>query len=311
MLFKTILGLLGVAGTVLAQSPVTVTINDRAPGRAVPDDFSGLSYEMQSVLPGKGGKYYFSPKNRPLIAMFRTLGVKSLRVGGNTADRPGIPVPGPADADSLFAFARVAGVKVIYTLRLREGSPSNAVAIAKYIEAHDAPELACFAIGNEPDTFTHQYAVYRDEWRKYTAAVTAVAPEAKFCGPCATPTRIAWARQFAQDFGKSGLLAFLTQHDYPGGNGARATNCAAARDRMLSPAWLAHYQKVYQRFGAAALANGLPFRFDEANSFYNGGARNVSDTFAAALWGLDYLHWWAAHGASGVNFHTGDHVAAS
>ena len=24
---------------------------------------------------------------------------------------------------------------------------------------------------------------------------------------------------------------------------------------------------------------------------------------ASALWALDYLHWWAAHGAAGVNFH--------
>ena len=45
--------------------------------------------------------------------------------------------------------------------------------------------------------------------------------------------------------------------------------------------------------------------FSEANSFSNGGAAGVSDAFASALWGLDYLYWWAAHGAAGVNFHTG------
>jgi hypothetical protein len=36
----------------------------------------------------------------------------------------------------------------------------------------------------------------------------------------------------------------------------------------------------------------------------------VSDTLASALWGLDYLYWWASQGAAGVNFHTGDQVAA-
>ena len=46
------------------------------------------------------------------------------------------------------------------------------------------------------------------------------------------------------------------------------------------------------------------------NNFYNGGAKDVSDTFAAALWGLDLMHWWAVHGARGINFHTGDAVAA-
>ncbi|HTA29643.1 MAG TPA: hypothetical protein VK731_04130 [Candidatus Cybelea sp.] len=29
----------------------------------------------------------------------------------------------------------------------------------------------------------------------------------------------------------------------------------------------------------------------------------ASDAFAAALWALDYMHWWAAHGCAGVNFH--------
>ena len=36
----------------------------------------------------------------------------------------------------------------------------------------------------------------------------------------------------------------------------------------------------------------------------------MSNTLAASLWALDYLHWWAAQGAMGINFHTGDSVAA-
>jgi len=298
------------AGTALAQSPVTLTVDTKAPGVVIPEDFAGLSFEMQYVLPNSNGTYFFSPKNRPLITLFHTLGIKNLRVGGNTADRPGVAMPGPADADSLFAFARAAGVKVIYTLRLRQGSAEDVVPIASYIEQHYRPQLACFAIGNEPDVFTKEYSVYRDEWKKYVAAITAVAPEAKFCGPCATPTRVAWSRQFADDFAKSGLIQYITQHDYPGGDSRRATNVVVARDKMLSPAWLDHYEKFYNAFAANALSNGLPYRYDEANSFYDGGAKDVSDTFASALWGLDLLHWWAAHGASGINFHTGDKVAA-
>jgi hypothetical protein len=84
------------------------------------------------------------------------------------------------------------------------------------------------------------YPVYRDEWRKYVEAITApgIAPEAPFCGPSATPGKTAWARDFVGDFGKSGRLAFLSQHDYPGGAGNRATNVVAARDKMLSAAWV-------------------------------------------------------------------------
>ena len=85
-------------------------------------------------------------------------------------------------------------------------------------------------------------------------------PEAKFCGPCATPTRVAWSRQFADDFAKSGLITYITQHDYPGGDSRRATNVVAARDQMLSPAWLNHYEKFYNAFATTALSNGLPYR---------------------------------------------------
>ena len=54
----------------------------------------------------------------------------------------------------------------------------------------------------------------------------------------------------------------------------------------------------------------LPYRIEEANNFYNGGAVGVSNTFASALWGLNFMWWWASHHAGGVNFHTGDNVAA-
>ena len=52
-------------------------------------------------------------------------------------------------------------------------------------------------------------------------------------------------------------------------------------------------------------ADGLPFRFTEANDHYSGGVKDASDTFASALWATvtDFLHWWAAHRAQGVDFH--------
>jgi len=293
-------------------SPVKITLDTAAPGAAINENFAGLSFETQMLLPSKDGKYYFSPNNKPLIALFHQLGISSLRIGGNTADRPTVPIPGPTDIDQLFAFAKAADVKVIYTLRLREGSLDNAATIARYVWQKHRSLLECFAIGNEPNVFAKEYPVYREEWQKYLDAIVAAsnAPGAKLCGPSATPGKTAWARDFAGDFGRSGRIAFISQHDYPGGAGNRATNVVAARDQMLSPAWLAGYRKFYNAFVPAAKTNGLGYRIEEANNFFNGGAKDVSDTFAAALWALDYLHWWAAHDALGINFHTGDQVAA-
>lgn len=70
------------------------------------------------------------------------------------------------------------------------------------------------------------------------------------------------------------------------------------------------YNGFYKAFVPAAEKAQLPYRLEEANSMFHGGAAGVSNSFASALWGLDFMHWWAAHGAEGINFHTGDHFTA-
>jgi hypothetical protein len=293
-------------------APVRVTIDPGQPGRAIAGDFTGLSFEMNYVLADTNGNHFFSPQNTALIAMFKTLGVKSLRVGGNTADRPTLPTPSQSDADSLFAFAQAAGVKVIYTLRLRAGSLIAATDMANYIQRHYSAQLDCFAIGNEPNVFSQKFPPYLAEWKKYAAEISAPSnsPAARFCGPSTSPGHETWARDFAIEFGNRGPLALISQHDYPGGDARRATNAAAARDKLLAPAMAQHYATFAAAWVPEVLSNGLPYRLEEANSFYDGGALDVSDTFTAALWALDYQWWWASHGASGINFHTGDKVAA-
>lgn len=295
-----------------AQSPVVIDLKPQEKGAAIAPDFVGLSFEMQYVLPSTNGTHFFNTKNKALIATFKTLGVKNLRVGGNTADRPTIPTPSITDVDSLFAFAKAADVKVIYTLRLNQGSLSNATLMANYITRHYAAHLACFAIGNEPNVFSKEYAPYLAEWKRYAAEITAAtnSPTAKFCGPSTSPGHETWSRDFANEFGNRGPLAFISQHDYPGGDARRATNSAVARDKLLSPAIDEHYTTFSANFVPAILSNFLPYRLEEANSFYDGGALDVSDTFASALWALDYQWWWAMHGCNGINFHTGDKVAA-
>jgi DNA-binding NarL/FixJ family response regulator len=50
---------------------------------------------------------------------------------------------------------------------------------------------------------------------------------------------------------------------------------------------------------------GVPYRMSECNSFYNGGASGVSDSYASSLWVIDFLFNCVQGGASGVNFHGG------
>ena len=296
-----------------ASELVSVTIDSQTPGAKIPADFLGLSFEMQRVLADTNGHHYFSAENKPLIATFRTLGIKNLRVGGNTADRPTLPVPTETDVDNLFAFAKAADLQVIFTLRLNHGEIGSAVKMANYLSRHHRSQLDCFAIGNEPNVFSTNYDVYLTEWKRFAAAITAPtnSPDAKFCGPSVSPGHEKWSARFANNLAASGLLKFISQHDYPGGDARKFTNSpAAAREKILSPAIAEHYAQFASNFVPAVISNGLAFRFEEANSFYDGGARDASDTFASALWALNYQWWWANHGMSGINFHTGDKVAA-
>lgn len=280
----------------------------------IPPDFLGLSFETADTLPKSDGSYpYFRASNAPLVNLFRTIGVKSLRIGGNTSDRPSVAVPNERDIDELFGFAKAADVKVIYTLRMRDWSPEKDAPLAKYLQDHYATDLSCLVIGNEPDIYEKQYPKYHDDEQRFLAAIFApgVAPNAKICGP-STAGNPEWSAKYVSDFGSSGHVLWVTQHMYAGGNGKTVTEAMAPAKRamILSPDYQERYKKLEEAFAPAVAKAHMEYRMEETNSFYNGGAKDVSNTFASSLWALNYLYWWAEHGSQGVNFHTGDFVAA-
>jgi hypothetical protein len=293
---------------VVAGVPVTVNLDTASPGPKIADDYAGLSYETKREMRDATGKYYFSGDNTALIKMFQTLGIKNLRIGGNTVDSPKVSIPVQADIDKLFQFAKAADTKVIYSFRLHNGDAVGSAAQAKYIADKYAANLVCFSIGNEPDIYVHSYPGYLKIFRPIYDAINQAVPDAKYCGPSLTSNAQPWAHDFARDFAPSGKILYIGQHEYAGGAGGKVKDPVVGRDMMLSPAWQGIYQTYYDKFVPAL--NGTPYRIEEGNNFYNGGAIDVSDTFASALWGLDYLYWWAAHGSQGINFHNGDEVAA-
>ena len=290
--------------------PVVVTLDSSAPGPKIADDYAGFSYETKREMPDAQGKYYFSPQNTALIKMFQTLGIQNLRIGGNTVDSSKVTIPVQADIDQLFQFAKAADTKVIYSFRLNKGDPQASAGQAKYIADNYAAQLVCFSIGNESDIYVHSYPSYLKNWQPIYDAINKAVPNAIFLGPSLTSNAHPWAHDFARDYYPSGKILYITQHQYAGGAGGKITDPVYGRGLMLSPEWQKKYQDYYDKFGAPLLAQKVPYRLEEANNFYNGGAKDVSDTYASALWGLDYLYWWAAHGSQGINFHNGDEVAA-
>ena len=310
-LFPAVLAIAGTfAYTAYSQVPANeisanVSVNLSSPGYSIPDDFIGFSFETRRVDYNSDGVtgYFFDSTNTQAVTLFRQIGVKSLRVGGGSVDDPKTPIPTTNDIDALFRFAKAADVKVIYSLRLVDGNAEQNAGIAKYIWDKYRGSLDCFTIGNEPKS----YSSFSKQWKPMAEAVVKAVPDAKFCGPAAVSSMDGGAEQaknFARDFGKTGWIKVVTVHDYPGGNSLRnATDGNSGRDQMLSGAWLEHYQFFYDQFAPAISAMGLKYKYDEGSSFYKGGAKDASDTYASSLWCLDFMHWWAAHGCCGINFH--------
>jgi hypothetical protein len=170
------------------------------------------------------------------------------------------------------------------------------------------------------------YASYLAQWQSFADAVVAAAPGALLSGPDTgaystmtfTPdpdTGVSWSERLANDEMGSGRIAEITQHHYVGAQ-PNETTAQQAIANMLSPQWVndltpgaqaggttyTPYPWLYTHILGPVHQAGLGCRLTESNDYLN-GVPGASDAFASALWALDYLHWWAAHGATGVNFH--------
>jgi len=170
------------------------------------------------------------------------------------------------------------------------------------------------------------YQSYLAQWRSIAEAIRAAAPGVPFSGPDVgsysnktyTPgpdNGVSWTEQLARDEKDSGRITEVTQHYYVGDQPG-ATTDSQAISNMLSPEWVTGtaigtqptattytpYPWLYENNLAPVLAAGLRYRLTESND-YLCGVEGASDAYAAALWALDHLHWFAAHGAAGVNFH--------
>ncbi len=282
-----------------------MTVSADATALEIAPRFLGLSYEMSMLLPDDG-RYYFDANDRALVNTFHTLGIKSLRVGANAVDDPRIAVPQEKDIDVFFNFARAAGVKVIYSFRLKNGDPAESARHAAYITAHDADVLDCFSVGNEPGMYIPTFEEFFAQWKPHYDAILKAVPNAMFDGPAEVKNHD-YVLELAKALSGDGHLAMASDHYYFLGSGRAAEkDPAASRARFLSNDLHGGYDYNYRKIGAVLAAQGVPYRIDEMNSCYNGGARDSSDTYASTLWALDCLHWWAAHHVLGLNFHTGE-----
>ncbi|WP_263366442.1 hypothetical protein [Edaphobacter bradus] len=258
----------GSAQTNISQT-VNATYNNITTGYVIPNDFIGMSFETQSMGSGQFGVsgYFFSSANTQLINLFQQMSIRNLRIGGGTVN---LYQPTDQDIDSLFGFAPVAGVKVMYSVPI-DNSPG---VLGTNNESYDAqmvgyiwgtaaysPWVHSFALGNEEDanaTLSNYVNTYWEPFQGYIA--NHGGSGASFSGPdsgsyngvrsyngtlCGgSPGRVFWAYGFAYCAKNSPWTFFsnTSQHFYAGGGACNSsTTCNTANQAttdMLSSAWV-------------------------------------------------------------------------
>ena len=285
----------------------TVSISSSQAG-TMPARFVGLSYEKSKL-----SQPLFSGSNTDLIGLFQRLGPGLLRIGGNSVDEttwnptgPG-QTPGqtaPSDVDALAAFLSSAGWPVLYGVNLAQSTPAVAASEVAYAAKTLGSSLVGIEIGNEVDLYaghyfpsTWNFSDYLALWQSFASAILAQTPGVPLTGPVVA-YNTTWFSSFAQAEGNSVVL--LSAHYYRG-NGQSPSS--TIQELISYPD--ANLETYLSALKYPATVAAVPFRLAETNSFYNGGAPNISDSYASALWAIDHLFTIALGGGAGANFHGG------
>lgn len=317
----------GLAQTSSADATATISLGTAGTGKAIPADFTGLSYESaQLANPG-----YFSAGDADLVGLVRQLGTRGvLRIGGNTSDfddwTPEPKASSDASAqpvgpdaglnigrhtvvsemavDELKGFLKATGWGLLYGIDLGHGDPERAADEAAYVVKTIGSPLIALQIGNEPDLFyrngmrkpDYGFADYMEEWNRFAAAIRKRVPAAPLAGPD-IGNHYDWVDQFASS---TKNITMLTSHYYAEGP---PTSPAADIPHLLRshPSFEDHLRHMV----GVGKSIGVPYRLSEGNSCYHGGKAGVSDAFASALWGADFMMMLSSLGVVGVNFHGG------
>lgn len=279
---------------------------------AIAADFCGLSYE-KSLLETP----FFTKQNVRAVGLFKRLGAGSLRIGGNSVDKTQWVANGrgqtqgevaPPDVDALASFLNATGWSALYGVNLATSNPALAAAEVAYAAKILGNKLAGIEIGNEPDGYAGSYfaagwdpSAQTARWQQFANAILQQTPNVALTGPgIGTLKNVnSWTASFVAASSQVKQLKQLTQHYYR----ADGHSPASTMDLLLSPD--PALSVALKQLQALSKQYGLPFRFTEANSFYNGGRPGVSNACGSALWALDFLFQLAQSGACGVNFQDG------
>jgi hypothetical protein len=279
----------------------------------IPPNFLGLSYEKLAI-----SYPFFRASNHNLISLFKLLGAGVLRLGGGSVDHTMFTSETngthsqitSSNIKNLAAFIKATGWMCIYGINLATSTPTLAAEEAAVAAATLGADLLGFEIGNEPDGYGVPGGFFQGEWsfmdflarwNAFRSAVQQSAPQVPIVGPATSDIAdiSSWTVPFGQATSSSNVT-LLTQHYY---RSLRQTTLNRASTFLVSPD--TKLTSALERLQGDAKLLGLPYRIDECNSFPGGGLAGVSNSYASALWVIDFLFDAALGGAAGVNLHGG------
>jgi len=292
-----------------SQVKINITVNPVAKLVTIPPDFAGLSFEKNCLKKG-----YFNPHCDTLIRLFQTCGIKSLRIGGNSVDTNTLSTDTAgmhytrAELDSLFLFAQQAGCKILMGLNLKDSRASLADTEASYVMQYQNSGLFGFEMGNEPDRYrksTYSYHDYIQDYMTYYNTIKPSNPAAVFTGPGCASNFEYFTLPFCREMAAlpSRPLSMLTQHYY--GGLRDEFGISEQIDSLMSKYKLFHVSEEVKRLVRCADSSGIKFRMSECNTIDKGGQKDVSNSFASALWALNFMYELAYDTCAGVNIHGG------
>jgi hypothetical protein len=270
------------------------------------DQYIGLSFESNSDTGGVNSGRFDTVGN--LAQLMRNLGTGVIRFGGNSVDRHYAGASAAALA-GLARLARATGWSVLYSEDLAQYDAAAVSRDVSHVSAALDGYLAGIDCGNEPDQYRgngHRPASYTES--QYIAedaaclrGAAAAAPGVALAGPDTIGT--SWLPAYGAQRDIS--VQWVNQHYYPTSCAKAGTTDAQLVSSLLSPEQVAREAGVFTATRNAAAAQSALPRISETDSAACDSAPGIANTYAAALWAIDYMLTGAEDGMDGMNFHTG------
>lgn len=279
-------------------SDVTVDTSGAAEG-TLDDNYVGLSFGTNLLNTGQ----FDNVGN--LAELLKNLGTSDMRFGGIVADQNFSGIT-PQALAALARLTKASGWSVIYTENIAQFDAPRVAADAAAVSKALGGSLLAFACGNEPEFFQSDgvrpkdYTVgdYLSDAANCMEAIDTGDPNAPIEGPD-TVTEPTWPTAYAAN--EVGMIKLFGIHFYPLPCGLNGETPAERAAELFSQSESNRETGWFNWAAADAKSDKAQLWMTEVNTACGGGDPGLSNTFASALWVVDYLLSGAEHGVSGMN----------